>query len=120
MICVNATRNYANIEEAALAPFVKYVAVIDLPTYTSEVLLALLETLNPSPAGIVVSIDVIPEVAQNVVATAQNYQNDPQRPHPNNQLFAVVVPQDLTPKTQATRVAFIKATIGQNLGVHLP
>jgi hypothetical protein len=51
-----------------LAPHFTYTAVIDLPHYTVENLRLVLETLNPTPKGVLVGGGVSVEVQQEVEA----------------------------------------------------
>jgi hypothetical protein len=68
LLCIGRTRELAILQGQSLAPNFSYAAIIDQPHYCVENVHILLETLNPSPAGIVVGGGLSVEVQQEVTA----------------------------------------------------
>ena len=68
LLIVGRTRPIAVQQGKSLAPRFTYTAVIDLPHYTVENLRLVLETLNPTPKGVLVGGGVSVEVQQEVEA----------------------------------------------------
>jgi hypothetical protein len=68
LLIIARTRPIAVQQGESLAPHFTYTAVIDLPHYTVENLRLVLETLNPTPKGVLVGGGVSVEVQQEVEA----------------------------------------------------
>jgi hypothetical protein len=68
LLIIGRTRPIAVQQGENLAPHFTYTAVIDLPRYTVENLRLVLETLNPTPKGVLVGGGVSVEVQQEVEA----------------------------------------------------
>jgi hypothetical protein len=68
LLIIGRTRPIAVQQGESLAPHFTYTAVIDLPHYTVENLQLVLETLNPTPKGILLGGGVSVEVQQEVKA----------------------------------------------------
>jgi hypothetical protein len=68
LLIIGRTRPIAIQQGESLAPHFTYTAIIDLPHYIVKNLRLVLETLNPTPKGVLVGGGVSVEVQQEVEA----------------------------------------------------